>query len=78
MKIKPAARWSAVALLFTAALVAPTTAANAEALAAPVACVAPVPSTTHPGYYVVDPNCDLNGTPFQPLTGPGGAAASLT
>ena len=77
MKIKPAARWSGVALLFAAALVAPGTAANAAA-AAPVACVAPVPSTTHPGYTVFDPNCDTNGTPFQPLTDASGNPISKT
>ena len=77
MKIKPAARWSGVALLFAAALVAPGTAANAAA-AAPVACVAPVPSTTHPGYSVFDPNCDPNGTPFQPLTDASGNPISKT
>jgi hypothetical protein len=59
MKIK-----SAAALLFTAALVTPSHAAQA----APVACLAPVPSTTQPGYSVADPNCDLDGTPFQPIT----------
>ena len=64
MKIKPATRWSAVAVLIAAAIVAP----HQPAVAAPVACVAPVPSTTQPGYSVADPNCDLNGTPFQPLT----------
>lgn len=74
MKIKSAARWSAVALLFAAALVAPKTVARA----APVACVAPVPSTTQPGYSVADPNCDLNGTPFQPLTDANGNPLSKT
>jgi hypothetical protein len=75
MKIKPAAtRWSAVALLFAAALVAPSPAAHAAA----TTCVLPVPSTTKPGYSVADPNCDLNGTPFQPLTAPNGAAISKT
>jgi hypothetical protein len=37
--------------------------------AAPPACVAPVPSTTQPGYTVADPNCDFGtNTPFVPLT----------
>jgi hypothetical protein len=74
MKIKPATRWSAVAVLFAAALVGPNTAAQA----APVACVAPVPSTTQPGYSVADPNCDLNGTPFQPLTDAAGNPVTKT
>jgi dienelactone hydrolase len=74
MKIIPAARWSAVALLLTAAIVAPTSAAHA----APVACVAPIPSTTQPGYSVADPNCDLNGTPFQPLIDASGNPVSKT
>lgn len=46
-----------------------------SAAAAPT-CAAPVPSTTQPGYTVADPDCDLNGTPFGPLTGPTGEPLS--
>ncbi|MBF9131181.1 phthalyl amidase [Plantactinospora sp. S1510] len=74
MKIGSAARWFAVALPLTAALVTPSHAAQA----APVACPTPVPSTTKPGYTVADPNCDPNGTPFQPLTDAGGNPVSKT
>ena len=44
---------------------------------AAVACAAPVPSTTQPGYTVADPNCDF-GTqnPFVPLTDAQGNAIS--
>lgn len=74
MNLNPAARWSALALLLTTALVVPASAAQS---AAPT-CTAPVPSTTQPGYTVADPNCDLNGTPFQPLTDSAGNALSRT
>ena len=52
----------------------PTPAAAAPATAAPAAappavCTAPTPSTTRPGYLVADPDCDLNGTPFEALPG---------
>jgi len=58
--------WRAAAfagLLVAGLLVAPSTHAQAAA------CVAPVPSTTKPGYLVADPNCDLNGTPFEAIPG---------
>jgi hypothetical protein len=76
MKIKPAARWSALVLLVTTAIVAPFH--TAQAAQAVQACVAPVPSTTQPGYTVFDPNCELDGTPFQPLTNPAGTPISRT
>jgi hypothetical protein len=61
-----------VLLLLAAAMPAagPTLAAGATGAAgAAIACTAPVPSATQPGYAVADPNCDL-GTqaPFVPLT----------
>ncbi|WP_157240217.1 alpha/beta hydrolase family protein [Catenuloplanes japonicus] len=34
-----------------------------------VACDAPAPSATQPGYLVADPDCDLDGTPFAPIAG---------
>jgi hypothetical protein len=38
---------------------------GAPATAAPaLACAAPVPSTTQPGYTVADPACEADGTPF--------------
>ena len=43
------------------------------AAAAPV-CDAPAASPTQPGYLVADPDCDLNGTAFAPLTDAAGAA----
>lgn len=47
------------------------------ASAQPVACVAPVPSPTQPGYTVADPNCDAaTGAPFVPLTDDRGRALS--
>ncbi|ROT32035.1 S9 family peptidase [Micromonospora sp. HM5-17] len=74
MKIRSAARWLPGVLLVSAALVAPSHAAQA----APVGCQAPVPSTTKPGYTVADPNCDPDGTPFQPLTDADGNPVSKT
>src|SRR6266540_6280305 len=54
--------------LAVGALVAGSTLAVGTAGAA-VACAAPVPSTTQPGYTVADPNCNFGtGTPFVPLT----------
>jgi hypothetical protein len=39
------------------------------AVAQPVACAAPVPSPTQPGYTIADPHCDFGTTnPFVPLT----------
>jgi hypothetical protein len=32
-------------------------------------CIAPVPSTTQPGYTVADPNCEITGTPFTAFPG---------
>ncbi|MFD0523395.1 hypothetical protein [Paractinoplanes durhamensis] len=32
-------------------------------------CTPPVPSTTQPGYVVLDPNCEATGTPFTALAG---------
>src|SRR4051812_2149241 len=64
---------AAAALLLTLPLVS----AAAPAVAAPV-CTAPAPSTTQPGYLVADPGCDVNGTPFLPLTDAAGAAISKT
>jgi len=61
-------------VLFIAVIVTPSHAARG----APVACVAPVPSTTQPGYSVADPNCDPGGTPFQPLTDASGNPVSKT
>src|SRR5689334_23060076 len=54
--------------VFAAAL-AMVTALSAPASAAPAACAAPAPSTTHPGYLVFDPACDVSGAPFTPLAG---------
>jgi hypothetical protein len=67
------ARWSATLVLLAAALVAPAGPAGAA-----LACAPPVPSDTQPGYSVADPNCDPNGTPFQPLTDASGAPVSRT
>src|SRR5690242_14482109 len=58
--------WSKRVLL--ALLVAlPLAGLGSPALAA--TCAAPAPSTTQPGYLVVDPDCDVNGTPFTALPG---------
>jgi len=48
----------------------------APAVAAAPACTAPTPSSTQPGYLVADPDCDLNGAPFVPLTDSTGAPLS--
>ncbi|GIM96485.1 alpha/beta hydrolase family protein [Paractinoplanes toevensis] len=58
--------WSKRAAL-AVLLALPLTAVASPAAAA--ACTAPVPSTTQPGYTVLDPNCDVNGTPFTALPG---------
>jgi len=50
------------------AVAAPPAVAALPAVAAPPACDAPVASTTQPGYLVADPDCDLDGTAFVPLT----------
>jgi hypothetical protein len=60
------------AALGVALLVAPGPPASAE----PAVCTAPVPSPTQPGYLIADPDCDLNGTPFQPLTDAAGRPLS--
>jgi hypothetical protein len=65
---------AAAALLLTLPLVG----ASAPAVAAPPVCTAPTPSTTQPGYLVADPDCDVNGTPFLPLTDSAGAPTSTT
>lgn len=80
MNIIPAARWSALGVMIASLLVVPASPAlSSPALSASAqACVAPVPSTTQPGYTVADPNCDLNGTPFQPLTDSSGKVVSRT
>jgi hypothetical protein len=45
--------------------------------AAPAAtCDAPVPSPTRAGYTIADPDCDLDGTPFAPLTDAAGRPVS--
>src|SRR3954447_2750773 len=57
-------RWKhALAVL---ALALPLAAASPAEAAAP-ACGAPVPSTTQPGYLVLEPACEANGTPFVAL-----------
>ncbi|GIF20166.1 dienelactone hydrolase [Actinoplanes tereljensis] len=58
--------WSKRAAL-AVLLALPLTAVASPASAA--ACVAPVPSTTQPGYTVFDPNCEVNGAPFTALPG---------
>ncbi|GAA2683914.1 alpha/beta hydrolase family protein [Actinoplanes palleronii] len=65
-------KWLAV---LTTAL-ALVTALSAPASAAPVACAAPAPSTTQPGYLVFDPACDLSGAPFTPLADTAGKPLS--
>jgi len=66
------------ALGFVAAVVlaVPLVAAGPPAVAAALACAAPTPSSTQPGYLVADPGCDLNGVPFAALTDSTGAALS--
>ena len=55
--------------LSTAMIAAGTLAPGASVSAAPVACAAPVPSQTQPGYTIADPHCDFGTTtPFAPLT----------
>jgi hypothetical protein len=62
----------AAALVAAAVTIAPGTSARAA-----TTCAAPVPSGTHPGYTVADPNCDFgSGTPFVPLTDASGRALS--
>jgi len=58
--------WKRAALALT--LVLPLAAVGQPAFAAGTpGCVAPVPSTTQPGYTVFDPDCDTDGTPFVAL-----------
>jgi hypothetical protein len=61
----------AAVVLALASPVVPATPASA----AP-ACTAPVPSSTRPGYTVADPDCDVDGTRFAPLTDADGRAVS--
>ncbi|AEV86360.1 o-phthalyl amidase [Actinoplanes sp. SE50] len=63
-------------LAVAAAALALVTALSAPASAAPATCAAPTPSTTHPGYLVFDPACDVSGAPFTPLTDASGKAIS--
>src|SRR4051794_20979172 len=50
-------------------LVNPPGALCDPASADPPACGPPVASSTQPGYTVLDPACDPNGTPFVPVAG---------
>jgi len=52
-----------ISVLFLGLLTTPGAASATAAV-----CEAPVPSPTQPGYTIADPDCDLNGTPFAPLT----------
>jgi hypothetical protein len=63
------------ALLIASPLVATGEPASA---AAPPVCTAPAPSAIQPGYLVADPDCDITGTPFTPLTDASGTAISRT
>ena len=55
--------------LSTALVAAGSLALGSSAVAEPLACAAPVPSTTQPGYTIADPHCDFGTTtPFAPLT----------
>ena len=54
----------------------PATAGAAEAGPPDGTCDAPVGSTTQEGFMVADPDCDLDGTPFAPLTDEDGKALS--
>ena len=65
---------TAVALV----LAVPPIVAGPLAAAAPPACTAPTPSTTQPGYLVADPDCDVDDTPFVPLTDASGTPATRT
>ncbi|MEU4243421.1 phthalyl amidase [Actinoplanes sp. NPDC026619] len=60
--------WSKRAALALIAAIPLAIGAPARA-AAPVTCAAPAPSTTQPGYLVLDPNCDVSGAPFTALAG---------
>jgi pimeloyl-ACP methyl ester carboxylesterase len=62
--------------LGAAILAFPLVITGTPATAAPAACTAPTPSTTQPGYLVADPDCDVTGAPFVPLTDAGGAPTS--
>jgi dienelactone hydrolase len=65
-------------LLSTALIIAGTLAVGAPASAEPVACAAPVPSPTQPGYTIADPHCDVGTTtPFAPLTKHGRAISQV-
>ncbi len=58
-----------VVLSATASLVIGSMLFLGRASGAPLACAAPVPSTTQAGYTVADPNCEFGtATPFVPLT----------
>ncbi|GIJ47520.1 alpha/beta hydrolase [Virgisporangium aliadipatigenens] len=72
--LRAGARLLTVVVLLSASLVAASPVSAAE----PAACTAPVPSSTKPGYVVADPDCDLNGTPFGPLTSADGTPLSRT
>jgi hypothetical protein len=66
-----------LARVLVATLTAVALAATPMAAGAQVACAAPVPSDTQPGYTIADPWCDFpGGAPFQALTDPGGAPLS--
>ncbi|MGX6600521.1 phthalyl amidase [Micromonosporaceae bacterium Da 78-11] len=65
---------AAAALLVTLPLIS----VGAPATAAPPTCTLPTPSTTQPGYLVADPDCDVDGTPFLPLTDGSGTATTRT
>ena len=72
-----AGRFAAAAGLLAALFVAPAAAHAEPSPPGPFTCPLPlVPSTTHPGYTVADPRCELTGAPFVPLTDAAGAPIS--
>jgi len=75
MRMTPNRRWASLAgsaVLMLSLVVAPQIAAAAE----PPVCSPPVPSPTQPGYLIVDPDCDVSGAPFVPLTNAAGQPLS--
>jgi len=63
--------------LSSALIIAGSLLVTAPAVSAQVACAAPVPSPTQPGYTIADPNCEFGSTtPFVPLTDAAGQPIS--
>jgi hypothetical protein len=76
MRTSPLRRGLAALLLALGTMIVPSSLGTPALAADPPVCGPPVPSSTHPGYTVADPACDIDGTPFVPFVNDHGKALS--